>query len=131
MSDESNGTKYLYHQESRDLFKSAFKTKGCPHSRNVMAFIDSDDKSGKMQTFMNHLENCEECKKVLDQTQDAYDRLDEFIPDVRIPRKLQMEFESELSDILKTANFKTDRVESGKNFIKGLVETVRYTLIGR
>lgn len=131
MSDDSTGTRYLYHQESRDLFRSAFKNRECPHSRNVMAFIDSDEKSGNLQTFMNHLENCESCKQVLDETMKTYDRLDQYIPDARIPRKIQMEFEDDLSDILKAANFKTDRVESSKNFFKGLLETVRYTFIGR
>ncbi len=131
MSEHSTGTKYLYHQDSRDLFKSAFKNRGCPHSRNVMAFIDSDEKSRNMKTFMNHLENCDACKQVLDTTQKTYERLDEFIPDARIPRNLQMEFESELSDILKNANFKSDPMESGKNFFKNLVETVRFSILGR
>lgn len=131
MNENSTGTRYLYHQESRDLFKSAFKNRECPHSRNVMAFIDSDDKKKNMQTFMNHLENCESCKQVLDKTQKTYEKLDEFIPDARIPRNLQMEFESELSNILKNAEFKNDPVESGKNFFKGLAETIRFSILGR
>jgi hypothetical protein len=77
------------------------------------------------------MENCESCKQILDKTMQTYDRLDEFIPDARIPRKIQMEFEEDLSDILKFANFKSDRVEIGKRIIKGFIETIRYTLIGR
>ena len=131
MIDDSSGTKYLYHQDSREIFKTAFKKRTCLHSRNIVAFIDSDEKDGKLKTFMNHMENCESCKQILDKTMQTYERLDEFIPDARIPRGIQMEFEEDLSDILKFANFKSDRVESGKRIFKGFIETIRYTLIGR
>ncbi|MCO4794099.1 MAG: hypothetical protein KC493_10320 [Bacteriovoracaceae bacterium] len=131
MKEENQGTRYLYHSESTELYRTAYKSRTCPHSRNVPAFLDRDESRNSMKVFMNHLEGCDFCKKNVDQTLEVHAKLDEFIPNEKIPRDIQMEFENELSEMLKNVKLKTDPITKSKSILKSFVETLRFTVLGR
>lgn len=98
--DYVGGTSYLYSEKNKDLYLETFQNRSCPQTKNVFLLLDNNDAQSKLQNLSNHLNSCSICKKEFHRLRGQSYKVDALIPDPKVPRDLQNQFESQLHNIM-------------------------------
>lgn len=114
--DDLEGSRYLYADKNKDLYLNTFKNKRCPQSNKVFLLLDRDDSEQKLKSLTDHVAQCDVCREQLKKQRSYAFKIDELIPRPTVPRSLQVEFESELAQLIKDFSFTAKPVPSDIGF---------------
>jgi hypothetical protein len=105
----NQGTKFLYSKENSNFYLNAFKNKSCPQSKMTFLLIDKDSSEKKLDKYIDHVTDCEECLKKLNELKVFTEKIDSLIPEPVIPKDIQVEFEGQLSLLMKEVDYQAVR----------------------
>ena len=116
---------YLYAPQNQELAVKAFeKESKCPLALNLFPYLDATESVGVWEKYESHLSSCTVCQKGMDRVKHFYQDVHQKVPSNKISRECQIQFESDLRDLLKEQELPELREERG---FKAWVERLKRT----